>query len=137
MVQTYPCSLAGATALHRLETDRSAACEAIPGLPERLSGEKSRGQHGASAARRLRTWACTAASLLVAAGDNPDRLRSEAAWPHLCGVAPIEASSAKTKRYRLNRRGDRQANAALWRSVITRMSSGPRTQATGLPRGAG
>ena len=71
----------------------------------------------------------TAAALLVAAGDNPDRLRSEAAWAHLCGVAPIEASSGKTKRYHLNRGGDRQANAALWRIVITRMASDPRTQA--------
>jgi transposase len=71
----------------------------------------------------------TAASLLVAAGDNPERLRDEAAWAHLCGVAPIEASTGKVKRYRLNRGGDRQANAALWRIVITRMSSDPRTQA--------
>jgi transposase len=71
----------------------------------------------------------TAASLLVSAGDNPERLRNEAAWAHLCGVAPIEASSGKVKRYRLNRGGDRQANAALWRIVITRMSSDPRTQA--------
>jgi transposase len=71
----------------------------------------------------------TAAALLVAAGDNPDRLRSEPAWAHLCGVAPIEASSGKVTRYRLNRGGDRQANAALWRIVITRMSSDPRTRA--------
>jgi transposase len=71
----------------------------------------------------------TAAGLLVAAGDNPDRLRSEAAWAHLCGVAPIEASSGKVTRHRLNRGGDRQANAALWRIVITRMSSDPRTRA--------
>ena len=71
----------------------------------------------------------TAASLLVAAGDNPERLRDEAAWAHLCGVAPIEASTGKVKRYRLNRGGARQANAALWRIVITRMSSDPRTQA--------
>ena len=71
----------------------------------------------------------TAAALLVATGDNPDRLRSEPAWAHLCGVAPIEASSGKVKRYRLNRGGDRQANAALWRVVITRMSSDLRTQA--------
>ena len=71
----------------------------------------------------------TAASLLVAAGDNPERLRDEAAWAHLCGGAPIEASTGKVKRYRLNRGGDRQANAALWRIVITRMSSDPRTQA--------
>ena len=70
----------------------------------------------------------TAAALLVAAGDNPGRLRSEAAWAHLCGVAPIEASSGKVTRWRLNRGGDRQANAALWRIVITRMSSDPRTR---------
>jgi transposase len=70
----------------------------------------------------------TAAVLLVAAGDNPERLRSEAAWAHLCGVAPIEASSGKVTRYRLNRGGDRQANHALWRIVITRMSSDPRTR---------
>jgi transposase len=61
----------------------------------------------------------SAAALLVAAGDNPDRLRSEAAWAHLCGVAPIEASSAKVTRLRLNRGGDRQANAALWHIVTT------------------
>jgi transposase len=71
----------------------------------------------------------TAASLLVTAGDNPGRLRSEAAWAHLCGVAPIEASSGKVTRWRLNRGGDRQANAALWRIVITRMASDPRTRA--------
>lgn len=51
----------------------------------------------------------TAAILLVTAGDNPERLRSEAAWAHLCGVAPIEASSGKVTRRRLNRGGDRQA----------------------------
>ena len=70
----------------------------------------------------------TAAALLVAAGDNPDRLRSEAAWAHLCGVAPIPASSGKVTRYRLNRGGDRQANSALWTIVITRMASDPRTR---------
>jgi transposase len=70
----------------------------------------------------------SAAALLVAAGDNPDRLRSEAAWAHLCGVAPIEASSGKVIRLRLNRGGDRHANAALWHIVITRMSSDPRTR---------
>jgi transposase len=64
----------------------------------------------------------TAALLLVAAGDNPSRLRSEAAWAKLCGVSPLEASSGKVTRHRLNRGGDRQANHALWRIVITRMS---------------
>ena len=70
----------------------------------------------------------TAASLLVTAGDNPDRLRSEASWAHLCGVTPIPASSGKTTRHRLNRGGDRHANAALYRIVLTRMSSDPRTR---------
>jgi transposase len=70
----------------------------------------------------------TAATLLVTAGDNPDRLRSEASWAHLCGVTPIPASSGKTTRHRLNRGGDRHANAALYRIVLTRMSSDPRTR---------
>jgi transposase len=70
----------------------------------------------------------TAAILLVAAGDNPQRLRSEAAFAHLCGVAPIEASSGKTIRHRLNQGGNRQANHALWRIVFTRMSSDERTR---------
>ena len=70
----------------------------------------------------------TAALLLVAAGDNPDRLRNEAAWAHLCGVSPIQASSGKVTRHRLNRSGDRQANHALWRIAITRMGSDARTR---------
>jgi transposase len=71
----------------------------------------------------------TAAALLVTAGDNPGRLRSEAAWAHLCGTAPIPASSGKVTRWRLNRGGDRQANCALWGIVITRLRNDPRTQA--------
>ncbi len=70
----------------------------------------------------------TAASLLVAAGDNPDRLHSERSWAHLCGTTPLPASSGKTTRHRLNRGGDRQANAALHRIVLTRMSSHPETR---------
>jgi len=62
-----------------------------------------------------------AGALLVTAGDNPERLRSEAAFAHLCGVSPIQASSGKTVRHRLNRGGDRQANAALYRIVIVRL----------------
>jgi transposase len=69
----------------------------------------------------------TAALLLVAAGDHPERLRSEAAWAHLCAVAPIPASSGKVTRHRLNPGGDRQANHALWRIVLTRMSAHPPT----------
>jgi transposase len=71
----------------------------------------------------------TAATLLVTAGDNPDRIASEAAWAHLCGVAPIPASSGKVTRLRLNRGGDRQANAALYEIVITRMGHDPATKA--------
>ena len=63
----------------------------------------------------------TAAELLIAAGDNTDRIRSEAAYAKLCGVCPIPASSGKTNRHRLNRGGNRQANAALYRAVIVRM----------------
>jgi len=69
-----------------------------------------------------------AAVLLVAAGDNPGRIRSEAAWAHLCGVAPIPASSGKTIRHRLNRGGNRQANSVLYQIVICRMSTDPRTR---------
>jgi transposase len=71
----------------------------------------------------------TAGALLVAAGDNPGRLRHEGAFAHLCGSSPIEASSGKVTRHRLNRGGDRQANHALWRIVMTRMVSDPDTRA--------
>jgi transposase len=71
----------------------------------------------------------TAALLLIAAGDHPGRLQSEAAWAHLCGAAPIPASSGKTVRHRLNPGGDRQANHALWRIVFTRLGSHPPTRA--------
>ena len=70
-----------------------------------------------------------AAKLLIAAGDNPHRLRSEAAWAHMCGVAPIPASSGKVQRHRLNRGGNRQANSALYRIVLVRMASDDRTKA--------
>lgn len=62
-----------------------------------------------------------AGALLVAAGDNPLRLRSEAAFSMLCGASPIPASSGKTVRHRLNRGGNRQANTALYRIVVVRL----------------
>ena len=71
----------------------------------------------------------TAATLLVVAGSNSDRLRTEAAFASLCGVNPIPASSGKTNRHRLNRGGDRQANAALYRIVLVRLRYDLRTQA--------
>ncbi len=76
----------------------------------------------------------SAAILLVAAGDNPHRLKSEAAFAHLCGVAPLLASSGKIDRHRLNPGGNRQANHALWRIVFTRMSSDERTRKYGARR---
>ncbi len=70
-----------------------------------------------------------AAALLIAAGDHPERLRSEAAWAHLCGAAPVPSSSGKSSgRLVLNTAGDRQANHALWRIVLTRMSAHPDTR---------
>ena len=70
----------------------------------------------------------TAGALLVAAGDNPDRLRNERTFAHLCGASPLDASSGKQLRHRLSRSGDRQANSALWRIVITRLASDPTTR---------
>jgi transposase len=70
----------------------------------------------------------TAAVLLVAAGDNPERLRSEAAFANLCGVAPIPASSGKVVRHRLNRGGNRDANRALYMVAVGRMSWDERTR---------
>jgi transposase len=69
-----------------------------------------------------------AGALLVVAGDNPGRLRSEAAFSMLCGSSPLEASSGKTVRHRLNRGGDREANNALWTIAMTRLSCDERTQ---------
>jgi transposase len=74
--------------------------------------------------------------LLVAAGDNPDRLRDEAAFAAMCGANPIEASSGKIVRHRLNRSGNRQANHALWRIAFVRLSSDPTTKAYAARRTA-
>jgi transposase len=71
----------------------------------------------------------SAGALLVAAGDNPERLRSEAAFSMLCGSSPVKASSGMTKRHRLNRGGDRQANAALHRIVVVRLRYNQPTKA--------
>ena len=64
-----------------------------------------------------------AAQLRVTAGDNPERLRSEAAFAQLCGTAPLPASSGRTTRHRLNRGGDRHANFALHIIALVRLSS--------------
>jgi transposase len=71
----------------------------------------------------------SAAQLLAAAGDNPQRVRSEAAFAKLCGACPMPASSGKTNRHRLNRGGDRRANNALFTIVLNRMQRDPVTRA--------
>src|SRR5215216_6793707 len=70
-----------------------------------------------------------AGQVLTSAGDNPDRIKSEAAFAHLCGVAPIPASSGRTRRHRLNRGGDRNANNALYVVVLGRLRYDQRTRA--------
>jgi transposase len=70
-----------------------------------------------------------AAQLLLTAGDNPERLRSESSFAALCGVSPIPASSGKTIRHRLNRGGDRAANSALHIIAIGRLRTDPKTKA--------
>ena len=69
-----------------------------------------------------------AGALLVAIGDNPDRMRSVASFSALCGVSPVNASSGKTIRHRVNRGGNREANSALWRIVMVRLSHDERTK---------
>lgn len=70
----------------------------------------------------------TIADMLVVLGDNPQRIRSEAAFAKLCGVCPVPASSGKTNRHRLNRGGNRRANAALYRVALVRMRHHPPTR---------
>jgi len=70
-----------------------------------------------------------AGQLLVTAGDNPDRLHSSAAFAHLCGVAPIPIASGRSSAYRLNRGGDRAANAALYRIALCRLRWDPDSRA--------
>ena len=71
----------------------------------------------------------SAAALIAAAGDNPARITTEAAFAALCGASTVDCSSGKQQRHRLNRGGDRQANAALWRIAVTRIRDDPATQA--------
>ena len=70
----------------------------------------------------------TAAALLVAAGDNPGRMRSERSFAALCGASPVQASSGQIVRHRLNRGGNRKANSALWRIATTRMRTDTQTK---------
>jgi transposase len=71
----------------------------------------------------------SASALIAAAGDNPGRITTEAAFAALCGASTVDCSSGRQQRHRLNRGGDRQANSALWRIAVTRLRDDPRTQA--------
>lgn len=85
----------------------------------------------ANAPALLAIYGCgtvSAAALAVAGGGDPERLKSEAEFASLCGVAPLLASSGKTGRHRLNRGGDRRANRALCQIAVTRMSYDQRTR---------
>jgi transposase len=69
-----------------------------------------------------------AGALLVAAGDNPERLANDASFASLCGVSPVDASSGRQHRHRLNRGGNRDANRALWVVALVRLRCDPRTR---------
>jgi transposase len=86
-------------------------------------------QHARRLRERFGVGPQTAAVLVAVAGDNPERLKSEAALAALCGTSPLQVSSGKTVRHRLNRGGDRSANNALWTIALVRMRSDPRTRA--------
>ncbi|MEE8058997.1 MAG: IS110 family transposase [Pseudomonadales bacterium] len=90
--------------------------------------EKLTQSHAKQLRSRFGVGPNTAAILLSVAGDNPERLKSEAALAALCGVNPLPASSGKTVRHRLNRGGNRAANNALWTIAMVRMRSDARTR---------
>jgi transposase len=91
----------------------------INDLTRRISGILT--SHAPDLLERRGVGPDSAAALLIAAGDNPERLATEASFAALCGASPVEASSGRTHRHRLNRGGDRQANAALYRIALTRL----------------
>jgi transposase len=143
--------LTGATLVHRcaeLDLDESTLTDPVHATSAALASIAARitalNAEIAQADRRLRPAVArtapalsrlfgagpeVAGQLLTTAGDNPDRLRSEAALAHLCGAAPVPASSGRTDRHRLNRGGDRAANNALHTIVLSRMRYDLRTRA--------
>jgi transposase len=116
---------AARTALRALARRHQALTAEIDSLDAELTGLCEKANPALLQACGVGTE--VASALLVAASDNPERMRSESAFAALCGANPIEASSGKTTRHRLNRSGNRQANNALWRIAITRLRADPRT----------
>jgi transposase len=94
-------------------------------------------RHRPQGRRPARSRIHTSATLLVCAGDNPERLRFEGAFARLTGTAPIPASSGQTDRFRLSRGGDRQANAALHLIAVNRLLCDPRSKAYVIKRTGG
>ena len=125
-LSTDPLLAAVGQGLRSLARRHQLLGEEVSDLDQALAALTAAASPALVAAKGIGT--ITAAQLLVTAGDNPDRLRSEASFAALAGVSPIPASSGKTNRYRLNRGGDRQANAALHRIALVRMSYEPRTR---------
>jgi transposase len=121
-----PVSSAARLTLRRLARRIAALTEEIDDLDADLRPLVTQAAPALMAVHGVGTE--VAAQLLVTAGDNPDRLRSEAAFAQLCGTAPLPASSGRTTRHRLNRGGDRQANYALHIIALVRLSSHPPTQ---------
>ena len=120
-----PATAAAKTALRLLARRHRALGAEIAQLDEELLGLCQQANPALLGARGV--GAEVAAVLLAAAGDNPERMRTEPAFAALCGASPIQASSGQTTRHRLNRSGNRQANNALWRIAITRLRTDPRT----------
>jgi transposase len=124
-----------ATRVALRELGRRAQFPGRPARPPRCAHRSPGDRARPRAARPLRGRPPHRRDAAHRRGGPPGRLRSEAAWAHLCAATPIPASSGKTVRHRLNPGGDRQANHAQWRIVFTRMSSGPATRAYAGRRG--
>lgn len=123
--QGDPIELATMAALHALGKAWVSQHDSARRLERRIAGTLRRGNPALAS-----MYGCgplSAAALALAAGDNPERMESEASFAALCGACPIPASSGKTRRHRLNRGGDRRANRALHVIAMHRMRTDPRT----------
>ncbi|TPF79105.1 MULTISPECIES: IS110 family transposase [unclassified Bifidobacterium] len=120
------CRPSGGLVAHSVLTALKSAAKAWKTLKEQadLLEERMRRILEANARPLLDIYCAgtiTAATIAIVAGDNPERIRDEAAFAKLCGACPIPASSGKTNRHRLNRGGNRQGNMALHRIAIVRL----------------
>ena len=114
-------------ALRTLARQHRALDEDLAELRQHLDELTAKANPALRAAKGI--GADTASILLVAAGDNPHRLHNEASFAALCGASPVEASSGRVTRHRLNQGGNRQANHALWRIAMVRLCTDADTRA--------